>query len=325
MTRVDVRSDGGRFAAACAELSQTASGLTAAEVDRLLSPQVPGWRLRGDGSVELSWWDLFVLWHYVTMQLTTAGAGSNRAHGGPVFLPWHRLFMIRLEQVLQQVTGDDDLALPWWDWAADGERPVDEQHLGELWSPDHLGPSRGEVDAGPLAALRVRLTQGFAPAVGMFLEAHAPRRIRREAGADPRFGGLPTKADVEAALDAEDYDLGPWDVNAGGFRNLAEGWRRDPPNMHNRVHVWVGGDMGPGTSPNDPVFYLNHCNVDRIWEARRRAPGGLAYAPEASVAGAPAGHRLDDPLVALLGEAMTPAEVLDPTPWYDYDDLDVAG
>ena len=25
--------------------------------------------------------------------------------------------------------------------------------------------------------------------------------------------------------------------------------------------------MAPATSPNDPVFYLNHCNVDRIWEA----------------------------------------------------------
>src|SRR5829696_1697483 len=37
--------------------------------------------------------------------------------------------------------------------------------------------------------------------------------------------------------------------------------------MHNQVHVWIGGDMGPATSPNDPVFYLNHCNVDRIWEA----------------------------------------------------------
>ncbi len=28
---------------------------------------------------------------------------------------------------------------------------------------------------------------------------------------------------------------------------------------------WVGGDMAPGTSPNDPVFYLNHCNADRMW------------------------------------------------------------
>ena len=32
--------------------------------------------------------------------------------------------------------------------------------------------------------------------------------------------------------------------------------------MHNAVHIWVDGDMGPGTSPNDPVFFLHHANVD---------------------------------------------------------------
>jgi hypothetical protein len=28
-----------------------------------------------------------------------------------------------------------------------------------------------------------------------------------------------------------------------------------------RVHVWVGGDMLPGTSPNDPAFFLDPCFV----------------------------------------------------------------
>ena len=36
-------------------------------------------------------------------------------------------------------------------------------------------------------------------------------------------------------------------------------------NLHNRVHVWVGGSMGPSSSPNDPVFFLHHCNIDRLW------------------------------------------------------------
>ena len=37
----------------------------------------------------------------------------------------------------------------------------------------------------------------------------------------------------------------------------------DGPRLRNLVHVWVGRDMSPGSSPNDPVFFLNHCNVDR--------------------------------------------------------------
>jgi hypothetical protein len=35
--------------------------------------------------------------------------------------------------------------------------------------------------------------------------------------------------------------------------------------MHNRIHAYVGGSMGPPTSPNDPVFWLHHCYVDKLW------------------------------------------------------------
>lgn len=35
--------------------------------------------------------------------------------------------------------------------------------------------------------------------------------------------------------------------------------------MHNDVHVAVGGHMGSAESPKDPLFWLHHCNVDRLW------------------------------------------------------------
>jgi hypothetical protein len=34
---------------------------------------------------------------------------------------------------------------------------------------------------------------------------------------------------------------------------------------HGAVHVGVGGDMAVMTSPNDPVFFLHHAMVDKIW------------------------------------------------------------
>jgi tyrosinase len=311
------------FLGGCVQLGQLDAGLTAAQVDQQIGPQVPGWRMRGDSSVQLCWWDLFVLWHYVTMQLATPGTGSNRAHGGPVFLPWHRMFLIRLEEVLQQVSGDPDLALPYWNWAGDGQLPPSQQYRTVLWSDTHLGPARGVVDAGPLAGLRVRLTQRWSPQTGQFLEAHAPRPVERAAGTDTRVRTLPTRARVSACLAESAYDSSAWDTNATGFRNHVEGWTPRPPGLHNRVHVWVGGDMSPGTSPNDPVFYLNHCNVDRIWEAKLRG-SGLPYLPTATTPGAPAGQRLDDPMVALIGAALRPQDVLDPSEWYEYDSLAVA-
>jgi tyrosinase len=36
--------------------------------------------------------------------------------------------------------------------------------------------------------------------------------------------------------------------------------------VHDRIHGWVGGDMGSiGTSAFDPVFWAHHAMIDRIW------------------------------------------------------------
>ena len=36
---------------------------------------------------------------------------------------------------------------------------------------------------------------------------------------------------------------------------------------HNPVHNIIGGVMADMQSPTDPIFYLHHCNVDRLWHA----------------------------------------------------------
>ena len=35
--------------------------------------------------------------------------------------------------------------------------------------------------------------------------------------------------------------------------------------VHGSVHDAVGGDMGTGSSPSDPLFWLHHANLDRLW------------------------------------------------------------
>ena len=40
----------------------------------------------------------------------------------------------------------------------------------------------------------------------------------------------------------------------------------DLEDLHNNVHMWVGGPMTDiRISPADPVFWLHHANIDRIW------------------------------------------------------------
>jgi hypothetical protein len=43
--------------------------------------------------------------------------------------------------------------------------------------------------------------------------------------------------------------LGKWSVD------------RDP----NAVHIAIGGDMTSASSPTDPLFFMHHANVDRLW------------------------------------------------------------
>ena len=300
-------------------LDQEMSGITTQQVFNYIqanSIPLPMFGL----NQELSTYDLFVLWHSIAMNLPMPP--GNGAHSGPVFLPWHRMYMIRLEQELQRVLGDADFGLPYWDWAADGELPRSSQWRTSLWTADVLGNARGNVTNGPLRDMRVRLE-----GQGSTLASIPPRRLQREAGLDSRVRDLPQQSHVQLALNEDDYDRNPWSQAPRAHRNRLEGWLNEPlfnnprPQLHNRVHVWIGGDMGPTTSPNDPVFFLNHCNVDRIWEAWM-ADRGRVYQPGQNEG--PVGHRINDVMVAILGAPMRPSEVLNPSDWYAYDSLSVA-
>ncbi|MEU8004926.1 tyrosinase family protein [Catellatospora sp. NPDC049111] len=313
-----------RFLAGVVALNAEQSGYTTSQLNQLLSPSLPGFRLYGVDQ-PLTTWDLFVLWHFVAMQMPSSPQRPmrNLAHGGPIFLPWHRLFLLRLEQQIQRVTGDPEAGLPYWDWTVDGGLPADQQHTSSLWGAAALGDARGDVVSGPLAAMRVRL-MGY----GTQLWSVAPRPLQRNAGTDTDVPGLPTAEDAKWALEEGlGYDSAPWDVSSDGFRNRVEGWidprrigQAGSPQMHNRVHVWVGGDMGPGSSPNDPLFYLNHCNVDRLWEAWLTR-GGRVYSPGDGDDQRPSGQGPDDTMVTLLGEPLTPSQVLDASAWYSYDSI----
>lgn len=86
-----------------------------------------------------------------------------------------------------------------------------------------------------------------------------PITVFRTSG-DPQAPNLPTVDDVNAALADADFAT---------FRPDLEG-------LHDTVHVWVGGPMQDlGTAPADPLFWLHHANVDRIWESWRSHNPGL--------------------------------------------------
>lgn len=271
----------------------------------------------GGPAQQVSTYDLFTVWHHLAMgRLTPPTQGDrNAAHSGPVFLPWHRLMLVLLELQIQRVLGIDEFALPYWDWAADGDLSAAQQTNTSLWKDTGIGGDGSPVADGPFSgnAYRVRIDSDSTGRLRA-----TDRGLRRDLAGD--IATLPTSADVATALRLTDYDTPDWDRTSGGFRNTVEGWP-GMPGLHNRVHVWVGGDMAPATSPNDPVFYLNHCNVDRLWEAWLQ-DHGHTYVPDQNESADLQPHRINDAMYSVLtSQPVTPADVLNVSTFYTYDKL----
>ena len=273
----------------------------------------------------VSTYDLFVVWHHTAMTTMTPPTQGDRnaAHRGPVFCPWHRFMLRQLELNLQRVLNDNAFGLPYWDWAADGQKTTSQQKKSPIWASDAMGGSGSPLKTGPFK-FNSTDPQSFRIRIEADVDGKLVQRshgLRRAIGRTVTM--LPNKADTTAVLTLTPYDVSPWDTTSSGFRNRVEGWASPGgPALHNRVHVWVGGDMLPSSSPNDPVFYMNHCNVDRVWEAWL-TKYGRRYVPPQSAPTFLKGHRINDQMSSLLSAPMRPADVLDMRSTYVYDSLSV--
>jgi hypothetical protein len=78
-----------------------------------------------------------------------------------------------------------------------------------------------------------------------------PQVSRRTPGADG--GSLPSKTTVDNLVN-----------NTSGYTDFTEGVEFD---AHNQVHNWCNGTISsPATAAKDPIFWLLHSNVDRMWD-----------------------------------------------------------
>jgi tyrosinase len=300
-------------------IRKNAATLTAAEKTKFVAAAL---KMKKDGT-----YDRYVKMHSDAMMMPTPWQNEtpdanmrNIAHRGPAFLPWHREFILQFESSLSAAANDPNLGLPYWDWATDAGLPDPTQ--GAIWTDDFMGgsgdPSDNDlVKSGPFA---------FNPQNPdswqvIDMDGNPAGGLQRTLGRDET---LPSQQDVDLALSFATYDTDPWSVaSTNSFRNMLEGWLQDrrlseqnAPQLHNRVHVWVGGSMAPMTSPNDPIFFLHHCNVDRIWAQWQRSQPAGTYLP---VNGGPVSHNLEDPMIP-WGGTTTPSSVLDiATLNYKYD------
>jgi len=182
--------------------------------------------------------------------------GTSCQHETWFFLPWHRLYVAWFERivqalVVQQDGAPDDWALPFWDWQT--ERAMPPAFL-EPRLPSSAGGGPNPLyheDRDP------DVNRGAALAPGVVASAGADATIAFSGGAAAGFGfgggdtGGPSHFD-------------------GNQTGLVEA------QPHNNVHRTIAGTMGTALSPRDPIFWLHHAQVDRLWVRWLEKGGGRA-------------------------------------------------
>lgn len=96
-----------------------------------------------------------------------------------------------------------------------------------------------------------------------FTNPHVPAEFTDQASGNPLYCSR-LGTDVYKAL-----DLSPWAATTVNFQrgtvnSFEEKFETAP---HNPVHNIIGNAMATMQSPRDPIFYLHHANVDRLWHA----------------------------------------------------------
>jgi tyrosinase len=203
------------------------------------------WRGHGyltPGDLPPSDWDQQVLW-------------NQCQHQSWFFLPWHRGYVAAFESIVRdaivKLGGPADWALPYWNYFAPTSNSL---------PPAFLEPTMPDGASNPLY-VQARYGDGSGNVTitsdDISYDALNARSFSGDSGTAAGFGGLQTVFH-----------------HGKGTNGQLES---DP---HNTVHSLVGGrqeganprDMQsyglmslPNTAALDPIFWLHHANIDRLW------------------------------------------------------------
>lgn len=205
---------------------------------------------------------------------------TNFAHVSGLLLPWHRQFVWAYEQSLRNECGYTG-ALPYWAW----ERHSANQSDSPVWKPGptSFGGNGAYIPHGPTNASVLDVEPPFylyrSPGTGGGCISSGPfaNSTITLGPVTPEPNPIPNntyglqsnprclKRDLDDALSATSLtykviaDLMQTST-IHDFHPLLEN------TAHPSSHNYMGGDGGDFyTSPNDPVFYLIHAQIDRLW------------------------------------------------------------
>ncbi|CAL4980248.1 unnamed protein product [Urochloa decumbens] len=173
-------------------------------------------------------------------------------HGGWLFFPWHRLYLYFHERILGKLIGDDNFALPFWNWDA-----REGMTLPAIYTNEHsllYDKKRNPMHQPPVT---VDLDYGC--------HDDNPTLPREEKNLKIMYRQMVSNTKTKELFFGKPYRQGDMPHQGSGNIELLP---------HNTVHNWTGDpnmpncgeDMGVlRSAARDPVFFAHHGNIDRMW------------------------------------------------------------
>jgi tyrosinase len=184
-------------------------------------------------------------------------------HGSWYFLPWHRGFVLAFEANIRaavvQLGGPADWALPYWNYFKSGQSALPVEFASPDWPDPGANPLFVKQRYGPRNDSNV-----FVPLGLVNLQAlDDPDFTGVAGGGSPGFGGIDTGfshgGQVHGGIETQPHD---W------VHGLVGG--ADPSNP-----TLPGLMSDPDTAGLDPIFWLHHANIDRLWASWNLGPPAL--------------------------------------------------
>lgn len=167
---------------------------------------------------------------------TIAGLHGNPSpsyciHANNGFLSWHRAYLLELENALRTI--HCNVTIPYWDWSSGNTTGVP----AACRESTYITRS-GDTVPNPLFS--------------------GPKPSSIGGGQSNRRSDIGTTSFGDLAITAQ----------AAMSNTLWSSFVSDINSVHGSVHVRIGGDMSSvPTAGFDPIFFLHHCNIDRLWAA----------------------------------------------------------
>lgn len=169
-------------------------------------------------------------WRQLAIEMWNTCQAHSRGQDENYFLPWHRMYVYYFESIVAAVAEEPTFTLPYWNYST-----CDPVLRGVL-------PQELRLPGDPLYG-------------SLYVEKRNPgvndgRPIQEGEEGDP------------LSLDALEECTYEQDESVQGFCLALDS------GLHGNIHVLVGDSRNMGSVPwaaGDPVFWLHHCNIDRLW------------------------------------------------------------